>query len=498
MTVRLGTFDAESWWRPADLAALPSVGWADPAVGAMDELLAAFCAPNDLLITRHPLAASIREGLEKALYNKDFDHLSLDAPGSEPIERQVLGDPAVLVRIRGRELTPYAVLPETWKLAEQWLPAPEIVAEVNSKTWSNELVRELGLPGAGRVVRSVDELVTAVTALQFQALIKDPYGVSGRALIQVATPGVLRAVERVLRKQVDAGRRVELIVQEKYAKQHDFSGHLLLDRNGDWEFLGLQLMTNRGFRHFGSSPVPPGLIDEGWYAETLAEVVPAIAKTGYWGPVGVDAMLLDDGTVIPVLEINARQSLGLLSLEIGCRAAEHGLTGHLWQLELNVAPGKGIDDVFVALGNLLYDGGTAPGVTVLSGSTLAAPGGRIYVAIFCPTGEIDRWRQRLHAALTTPDLTPRGHPGPSPAGASPVHGHPAASPAPGHPAASPARGHPGSSPAGGHPGSSPADGHPAPDQPAAIPASHQRAAADAADSRPPKSRHLLREEGQDD
>jgi hypothetical protein len=413
MTVRLGTFDAESWWRPTDLAALPSVGGADPAVGAMDELLAAFCTPGDLLITRHQLAEPIRENLEKALNNEDFEHLSVNDPDSGPIERLVHADPSLLERIRGREVTPYAVLPETWKLAGQCLPAPEIVAEVNSKTWSNELVRDLGLPGSGRVVRSVDELVAAVTALDFQALIKDPYGVSGRALIEVATPGVLRAVERVLRKQVDAGSRVELIVQEKYPKHHDFSGHLLLDRNGDWDFLGLQLMTNRGFRHLGSSPVPPGLIDEGWYAETLAEVVPAIAKTGYWGPVGVDAMLLDDGTVIPVLEINARQSLGLLSLELGQRAAEHGLTGHLWQLELNVAPGKGIDDVFIALGNLLYEGGTRPGVTVLSGSTLAAPGGRIYLAIFCPTGELDHWRQRLQAALTTPDLTPRGHSGPA-------------------------------------------------------------------------------------
>lgn len=408
MTVRLGTFDAESWWRPADLAALPSVGGADPAVGAMDELLAGFCAPGDLLITRHPLAAPIREGLGQSFENLAFEHLTLDDPGPGPIERHVLANQAVMERIRGRDITPYAVLPETWTLAEQFLPAPGIVAEVNSKTWSNELVRELGLPGAGQVVRSVDELVKTVTSQEFQTLIKDPYGVSGRALIEVATPGVLRAVERVLRKQVDAGCRVELIVQEKYPKHHDFSGHLLLDRNGDWDFLGLQLMTNRGFRHFGSSPIPAGLIDEGWYAETLADVVPAIAKTGYWGPVGVDAMLLDDGTVIPVLEINARQSLGLLALELERRATEHGLTGHLWQLELNVAPDKGIEDVFVALSNILYRGGPAPGVTVLSGSTLAAPGGRIYLAIFCPAGELDRWRRRLLAAVTTADLNPRG------------------------------------------------------------------------------------------
>jgi len=406
--VRLGTFDAESWWRPADLAALPTLGGgSDPAVDAMDELLAGFCEPGDLLITRRPMAAAVLEGLAAAFGTK-FDHLALGDPGPGPIERHVLGDQRAMNEIRGARIAPYAVLPETWTLAEQLLPAPEVVAQVNSKSWSNELVRRLGLPGAGQLVRGIDELVEAVTALDFKALVKDPYGVSGRALLEVPSPGVLKAIERVLRKQVDNGLRVELVVQEKFPKQHDFSGHFHLDQGGGWEFLGLQQMTNRGFRHFGSSPVTPSLIDEGWYAEAVAEVAPALTEAGYWGPVGIDSMLLDDGTVIPVLEINARQSLGLLAIRLDRQAAEHGLTGHLWQLELNVAPGNTIEDLLGAFGDIRYDGGARPGVTVLNGSTLAAPGGRVHVAIFCAAGEIHRWRQRLLTEVISAGLTPRG------------------------------------------------------------------------------------------
>jgi hypothetical protein len=415
-TVRLGTFDAESWWRPRDLAALPSLGGgSDPAVDAMDELLAGFCAAGDLLVTRRPMASAIRDGYGAAFADQTFDtaapsfgHLALGDPGPGPIERHVLADQRIMTEIRGAPIAPYAVLPETWTLAEQLLPAPNIVAQVNSKSWSNELVRRLGLPGAGRLVRSTDELVDAVTALDFRVLVKDPYGVSGRALLEVPSPGVLKAIERVLRKQVDQGQRVELIVQEKYAKQHDFSGHLSIAPGGTWEFLGIQHMTNRGFRHFGSSPASPSLIDHGRYAETLAEVVPALVEAGYYGPVGVDSMLLEDGTVVPVLEINARQSLGLLAVQLDRRASEYGLSGHLWQLELNVAPGNTIDDVATALRSSLYRGGSTPGVTLLNGSTLAAPGGRVYVAIFCPADEIRRWQQRLLAEITTAGLTPRG------------------------------------------------------------------------------------------
>jgi hypothetical protein len=383
--VRFGTFDAESWWRPDDLAVLPSVGAGDPAVDTMDELLAGFCAPGDLLITRRPMDAELLAG-----YGIPFDHLSVEHPGPGPIEHY-------LPPLDNQVPAPYAVLTPLPSL-----PSPEVVAQVNSKSWSNALVVELGLPGAGRVVHSPDELVAAVTDLDFHALVKDPYGVSGRSLLEVSTPGVLRAIERVLRKQSD--KQVELVVQRKYPKKHDFSGHVLLARDGSWEFLGVQQMTNKGFRHFGSSPAPSALIDEGWYADSLADVIAALHAAGYWGPVGIDAMLLDDDSVVPVLEINARQSLGLLALHLNRRG---DLPAHLWQLELNIAPGKGIRDVLHALDGCLTTG-DRPGAMVLNGTHLTAPGGRIHVAIFCPEGQLTRWQHRLLAAVTAAGLTPRG------------------------------------------------------------------------------------------
>ncbi len=58
---RLGTFDAEKWWRPTDLAELPAITRAgsDDAVAAMDELLAGFCAPGDRLIFVGPSPAYV-------------------------------------------------------------------------------------------------------------------------------------------------------------------------------------------------------------------------------------------------------------------------------------------------------------------------------------------------------------------------------------------------------------------------------------------------------
>jgi hypothetical protein len=400
---RLGTFDAERWWRPTDLAELPSMA-SGSAAEAMDELLAGFCEPGDLLLTRHPIAPEIRDGL--AACGIGFDNHALAGEGT--VESLALRDFHAVELVAGRDrLDPYAVLPDTVALAErlQWadqLPPLNAVVEANSKTWSNALVQRLGLPGAGKVVRSVEELAEAVDG---PSVVKDPFGVSGRATLEVGAPGVLRAITRTLSRQ---GKRVELIVQPKYDKVADFSGHVEIGRDGSWRILGVQSMHNRGFRHIGSGPPSEELLASlDGYQEVLAEVAKALIGVGYWGPAGVDSMLLADGTLVPILEINARRSLGLLCMVLGARV---GLPCRLWQVEVKVCAGKGIGTLASALrrAGALYDGGSRPGVVLLSGSALAAPGGRVYCALVCKSGAVARVQDQLLTAAVDAGMTPRG------------------------------------------------------------------------------------------
>jgi hypothetical protein len=391
--VVLGTFDAERHWRPADLATLPAAGSAGGVAESMDELLAGFCAPDDLLVTRRPVAPVLAAGL--AACGVTFAAHSLDASGT--LEGALLNDAAAVELLRGRtEFRPYAVLPDTARL--DWtdgLPDAAVVATVNSKTWSNNLALELGLPGTGTVVRSVDELTAAVDGT---VVVKDPYGVSGRAMLEVGSPGVLRAVARTLAGQ---DRRVELLVQTKFEKRLDFSGHLAVFPDGGWEFLGVQAMNNRGFRHIGSAPATPqllDLVDRAGYVDVLGAVAKAVSAAGYWGPVGVDSMVLAGGTVLPILEINARRSLGLLSLHWERRTPGF----RLWQLELRVPDGRGIDDVVAALP------GVGSEVVVLSGSGLAAPGGRVYLGLVCPPVAVHRLQDEVVGRLTAAGLPPKG------------------------------------------------------------------------------------------
>jgi hypothetical protein len=399
----LGTFDAERWWRPADLAELPSMA-SGSAAEAMDELLAGFCEPGDLLLTRYPIALEICDGL--AACGICFDNYALSGEGT--VESLTLRDfHAVELVARRDRLDPYAVLPDTVALAArlQWtdqLPPLNVVVEANSKTWSNALVQRLGLPGAGRVVRSVEELTEAVDG---PSVVKDPFGVSGRATLEVGTPGVLSAIARTLSRQ---GKRIELVVQPKYDKVADFSGHVEVGRDGSWRMLGVQSMHNRGFRHIGSGPPSAELLASlDGYEDVLAEVAKALIGVGYWGPVGVDSMLLADGTLVPILEINARRSLGLLCMVLGARV---GLPCRLWQVEVKVSAGQGIGTLASALrrAGALYDGSSRPGVVLLSGSALAAPGGRVYCALVCESGAVAQVQNQMLTAAADVGMTPRG------------------------------------------------------------------------------------------
>ena len=385
----------------------------------MDEMLVAGCSRGDLLVTRRPFSPAVRQSLAEA--GIEFDHVV--AQGSEisaqPIESQLLGDRAVAEIASHYGLAqPYAVLPETEALLTQWrffghVSQFDVVSRVNSKTWSNSLAHTLGLPGTARLVQSVDELGLAVRDSGPTVVIKDPYGVSGRGSLRVNSPGVLRAIERVLQRQEAQGHRVEFLVQPEFAKKFDFSGHLDVAADGTAHYLGIQLMINHGFRHLGSGPAGPelmSLLDRSGYRDTLADIGAALANEGYHGPVCVDSMVLADDTVLPILEINARRSLGLLTLLAGNRIAHTGLTCHLWQLGLTLGPDQGVEHVISALrdARMLYLGGSQPGVLLLGGGSPGEENGRLYGLSFCAADDAPSEYDRVVTAIRAAGISARG------------------------------------------------------------------------------------------
>ncbi|MCX4966426.1 hypothetical protein OHA98_16605 [Streptomyces sp. NBC_00654] len=420
--VHFGTFGAEGHWRPPDLAELPRLAssGADPVIGSMDEMLFGFTGPGDLLITRRALTAPHREAMAKAGF--DFEHRCAQPPvadggtavAEEPAVEELLArDQELVGAMAGHErVRPFAVLPATRRLLTgagrpSAVPPAETVARVNGKAWSTALAQRLGLPGAGRTVRSAQELEAALTRTlaggERVALVKDAYGVAGQGTVEVMTPRAGARLVRHVRRQEERGLRVTFVVQPRHARRADFSGHLEIGCDGTWEHFGLRSMTNDGYRHHASGPPTPEVTRRarrGDYTAVLDEVARALVAEGYSGPVGVDSMLVEGDTWVPLLEVNARSSLGLLSLHLDRRAARHGLNGHLWQSDVAVEPGAGIDGLLRALSEdgLLYTRGPRPGVLPLVGGSLRTSSGRLFCAAFCAPEEFPRLRERTRAS----------------------------------------------------------------------------------------------------
>jgi len=378
----------------------------------MDQVLCAGCAPGDVLATTRPMSPALLDALHAAQLGCE----TADVPGPDelPVEERFTAPGVALGLPRCRDLTPapYAIVPGTHDaLACLGVPASlpdiETVARVNSKTFSTQLTDELGLFGGARIARSPGQLRSLCADLGAQegrVLVKDPYGVSGRGTLVVDTPRILDTVVRVLERQVDQGNEVELLVQPLFRVAQSFSGHLLIGSAGDLKLLGLQATANSGFAFAGSATAPGWLeraADRAGYREVLVALGKAVFTAGYHGPVCVDSLLLEDGRIVPVLEINARGSMGLLNLTLTARLADRTVRPRLRVRQVRLDDGGFTTRLLGALHNArrLWRGHGA-GIMPLASGTLLPPRGRLYYALFAAeAAEFDALETALDGLL---------------------------------------------------------------------------------------------------
>lgn len=213
-------------------------------------------------------------------------------------------------------------------------------------------------------------------------LVKDAFGVSGRGNVTVRSPERLQTLCRIVRAEEARSKRVQLVVEPLLDKVADFSAHFCIGPRGDAEFLGFMTMINTGASYLGSRPLErrasATLATDAGYQAVVEAVLGDLAAEGYFGPVCIDSLILADSTVYPVVEVNARMSMGLLSLRLGRKVAERGQCATV--LKLPLAPRgteKSVLEMLQANKLLAADDG-APGIVPLT-SSAAAPGARTVI-----------------------------------------------------------------------------------------------------------------------
>jgi hypothetical protein len=374
-TLCSATFDSERFWCDSDSIRLPAV--VDPAqdriVATLDELLFPFCPnPRDVLLTRQQLPSSQRDYLRSLGF--DFENR---VTGTGPCQ----SDP--LWPARRYFYSPYAILPNFADALVGWhvtnsLPPLEAVRCVNSKLYSWELRCDVVGKLGEQCFSAADVRIVAAgfLAQERKAVIKEGYGVSGRGNVLIEGTRMLDRICRHIDNAERKGGKAEFVVEPLLAKKRDFSCHFALSPTGSLRQLGIQSMTNRGMSFYRIEQAEPGLVallQQSDYFRVMERVGKALFEKGYFGPVCVDSMLTEEG-LVPLVEINARKSMGLINIHLNQQLGEPGRRIALSFRNLRVPQGFSHDSLLERLEarRSLYLRTRGHGIAVLNARGLAA------------------------------------------------------------------------------------------------------------------------------
>jgi hypothetical protein len=239
-----------------------------------------------------------------------------------------------------RIFTPWGWTPSAFTLGESLgarLPpvSLETVRRVNSKLWSHALEQELGLamPGAC-VAADIAELQEAVARACPRAgdkwVIKSPFGFAARERVLGRGARLEGAQAKWAERQFAKG--VRLIFQPWLERVREYGVTFEIEAGGQINFKGISDLQTNG-AGTGTGYLLGRRIDaqRATELERLAQMIGArLFLEGYTGPAGVDA-LEHTGGLHPLLEINARYTMGFVALAI--ERALNPQTPTLWELK---------------------------------------------------------------------------------------------------------------------------------------------------------------------
>lgn len=213
-------------------------------------------------------------------------------------------------------------------------------SEIHSKSYSSSLLKKFVENDEqneifSKVIKSMDELITALEETpksEFPLALKAPFGSSGQNIQRVfstqLSPSEINWATRILLQEK------EIVVEPWLNKVADFSIQLHVDEEGKVSLKGISrfLTDPRGqYRGTVLGRFTDGLrpeilrtLHQENFFETLEKagyfVGESLFRKGYSGPAGVDALIYErEGRFLfkPIVEVNARYTMGRVALEIG-------------------------------------------------------------------------------------------------------------------------------------------------------------------------------------
>ena len=430
--VHLGNIEVEQFWgKHVGALTLPSLTSpsAKFVVNRMDQLALFLANPDDYVLLKEPLDPDYASYLIK----EGFAIPKVICPSANRPELNItesfLADEAGLRALselveKGATLMPFGVSHLEEELSKKTGlplagPASTVVEVVNSKILSRQLNEQLAIRAIpGSCVCTLEELKDALAQHEpiltagGKLVVKDAFGVSGKGLTIVTSPdkaaNVIKMWDRQLTSKPEGCIRV--VVEQWIEKKLDINYQILIGKDGRVTFCGVRDAVTLNGVHQGHR-IPSSLTSN--QIEELqtagAKLGPALYHLGYYGLVGIDAILSVDDVVYPNLEINARFNMSTYQNKL-----EEDLLGGkktlAKQFPLKLSREVKFAEVEALLGSDIYRHATGTGFLINDFATVNAAAkaggaswpGRLY-GLIIGTSEDDVWQrnQRLTEKLGT-------------------------------------------------------------------------------------------------
>lgn len=327
----LGNFEVENSWAEGE-PALPRVSShaGSAVVNRMDEFALLLGGGQDHVVLKAAPDPDYLDQLWKLGISTPTVHVPARQDPLRTVTEDALDDPVLLDALRhqlaplGVQVVAHGVSDAEERFAARTslrtaAPSAALCKRVNSKVYSRRLADELGLRQApGRTCETTAELAEAVDwaggrlAEGRQVAVKDAYGVSGKGIVVLDS---LRRLERLQRmaagQAARAGSdRLALVLEEWVAKSADLNYQFTVSRDGTVRFdFVKEALTERGVHKGHRMPARLTAAQDGEVREAAALLGGKLAGDGWFGVVGIDAMVDPNGGLYPVVEINARHNM---------------------------------------------------------------------------------------------------------------------------------------------------------------------------------------------
>jgi hypothetical protein len=227
------------------------------------------------------------------------------------------------------ELVPWGVTQSLQRLAEQrgWQwnqPSVDKVKHWNDRLTAFQFECQPGMNLEGsQVAESIDETLEKLPAAKW--VIKARFGMSARERIPGEGPTLSDAQRGWLKRRLKEQQSV--IVEPWLEAVSEVGLQFEIPREGTPRLLGvLPLLNSATGEYRGSRLFLTEAEHDRWQpaVELGMQIASSTQESGYFGPLGIDAMLYRDGDEVrlrPIMDINARWTMGRVAYEWGRRLA---------------------------------------------------------------------------------------------------------------------------------------------------------------------------------